>query len=193
MSEQNDKGEIPAQIELEFSRPVDVTTIAAKGRHYRFQATDEEKSALAQRFSVESLDVLEIGCAITPTKKGQFRLDATFKADVVQLCCVSLKPVEEKISGEFTMLLRQAGRRQAETVEVDFDLEPEDIEFLSSNLLDVGEVIAQYLSVEINPYPRHHSATGKELGQKIIQEEDWDTDSDKARPFDVLQSLKHKT
>ncbi len=198
MSEHEGKDALHTEITFEFSRPVDLNNIPAKGRHLKFQATDEETSALVQRYAVQGLDGLIAECDIIPARKGEFKLKAIFKANILQACGISLDPVSEAITGEFTLALRQpprqfTGQKQQEGPEIDFDFEEEDFEILKSNMIDVGEMIAQHLSLEINPYPRSPDATGKELGQKIIQEEDLVSDPEKVNPFDVLKSIKHKT
>lgn len=181
------------EITPEFSRPVDVTSLGSKGRYFKFQANEAEKTALARRYSVLSVDDLYVDCRITPAGKGSFRLAATYSATVIQSCGISLTPVAEKISEEFTLTLQHPSRqRRKEFTEIDFSPEEEDTEFLASNLIDVGEMTAQQLSLEINPYPRRQNVTGVELGQKIIQEEDQILAAKKKTPFAVLKSLKHK-
>ncbi len=181
-------------IPVEFSRPVDVTTIGAKGRRFEFQASEEERTALAERYSVVSIDQLDSICVITPAKPGRYNLSAGFTAKLVQLCSISLDPVEEIISGKFKIILQQPERpSHSERAEVDFDFDESDVEMIHSNLVDVGELIAQHLSLEINPYPRKAGVTGEELGQKIIRENDVIPDQEKKNPFDLLKTLKHKT
>ncbi len=179
---------------VEFSRPVDVTTIGAKGRKFEFQASEEERAALAERYSIVSIDQLDSICVITPAKSGRYNLSADFTARLVQLCSISLDPVEEVISGKFRIILQQPERSShPERAEIDFDFDESDIEMIHSNLVDMGELIAQHLSLEINPYPRKAGVTGEELGQKIIRENDVIPDQEKENPFDLLKTLKHKT
>jgi len=182
------------EIALEFSRPVDVTALGLKGKDFKFRATDEENHALARRYSVLSVDGLTAQCRIIPVKKGEFRLDATFRANIMQSCSISLDPVEDNISAEFTLVLQRAPRQKPnEKTEIDFRPDERDIELLTTNLIDAGEMIAQYLSLEINPYPRKKNATGEWPGQKIIKEDDLLLESEKKNPFEILKSLKHKT
>jgi len=182
---------------LEFSYPVDVTTIGAKGRHFDLRASREENRALAGRYEVLTIEKLVAECDIFPAKKGQFTLKATFTANVTQSCGVSLEPVTERVSGSFQVALQKPVKEKPaaqaeENLEIDFDPEAEDVEYLKSNLVDLGELIAQYLSLEITPYPRKKTATGEELGQKIIKEGDEISGAEKQNPFAVLKSLKHK-
>jgi len=194
MSEFEAKGEMSPDDAAEFSRVVDVTTTGAQGRHFNYQATAEECQALADRFSILSVDDLRAECGVRPVKKGEYHLEGRFSATVTQACGVSLEPVAEQLSCSFAVTLLNAPRRKPEEgVEIDFDVDEEDIEILRSNQVDVGEIIAQHLSLEINPYPRKADATGEELGARIIREEEAELRLTKKNPFDVLKSLKHKT
>lgn len=194
MSQKNKNDDPSPEFEPEFSRPVDVTSFGSKGRYFKFQATDKERYALASRYSVLSVGELDVECRITPAGKMTYKLNAEFKTKITQACGVSLEPVDDKIACKFTMTLRQSpGQKHKKLPEIDFNPEEEDTEILISNLIDVGEMIAQYLSLEINPYPRLKNVTGKELGQNIVQEDDMLLDNEKKNPFAALKSLKHKT
>lgn len=190
---EGDTPDIPA-IAAEFPRPVELNMIGKSGRHLKFQAADDERAALARRYSVVSVDSLEVECDIVPVRKGHFRLDGRYVARIVQLCVVSLDPVEEDISADFTLSLQRMGQgKSPEITDIDFTPDEEDIEFLNSDIFDAGELIAQYLSLEINSYPRKQGVSGSELGQKIVKEEDYHIVTEAKNPFDVLKTLKHKT
>ena len=181
-------------IALEFSREIDVGRLSSKGREYTFEATPEERIALAQRFCLLRLDKLVGEFTVIPVKKKHFNLKASFTAHLAQTCGISLEPVEDIVSGAFTILLKQEQTRpDREGAEIDFTHEDEDVEYLQFDIFDVGEMISQHLSLGINPYPRSPRASGDELGQQIINEEDFQPEPEKKNPFDVLRSLKHKT
>lgn len=178
----------------EFSREIDVGSLSSKGREYTFEATSVERVALAQRFSLLRLDKLVGEFTVIPIKKKHYNLKASFTAHLAQTCGISLEPVEDIVSGAFTILLKQEQTRpDLDGAEIDFTPEDEDIEYLQSDIFDVGEMIAQHMSLGINPYPRSPRASGDELGQQILNEEDFHPEAKKKNPFDVLKSLKHKT
>jgi len=178
----------------EFSREIDVGSLSSKGREYSFEATPVERVALAQRLSLLQLDKFVGKFAVIPIKKKHYNLKASFTAHLAQTCGISLEPVEDIVSGAFTILLKQEQTRpDREGAEIDFTPNDEDIEYFPSDIFDVGEMIAQHLSLGINPYPRSSRASGDELGQQIINEEDFQPEPEKKNPFDVLKSLKHKT
>jgi uncharacterized metal-binding protein YceD (DUF177 family) len=88
---------------------------------------------------------------------GFVRLAAEFTATVVQSCVVTLEPVESSISENFT-LLYGATEEQEEVV---LDGEAETLEPLGEGAIDIGEAVAQQLSLALDPYPRAPQAAGE--------------------------------
>lgn len=175
----------------EFSRLQNVTSLPAKGQYFQYQLTGEERKNLAGRYGIISIDSLESKGKIIPSGKGKFKLKATFEANITQTCGISLDPVREEISGEFSVLLHhQSQKRQQQPTEIDINPSGDDVEYLEGDVIDIGELIAQHISLEINPYPRKQGATGDELGQKIFSEEDHHSDLKKQNPFNILKTLQ---
>ena len=138
----------------EFSRIVTVESLAEDEVMQTIEATAEERAALAVRFGLLSLDGLTATVRLKRVRGGQIRLDGEFEADVVQSCVVTLEPVKSHISESFTVNFAPA-----EDVEVgpELDLSPwaEDLpEPLEGDAIDVGETVAQFLSLALDPYPR---------------------------------------
>ena len=194
MSDNKDNVSMENMVVPEFSRPYEVTSLGAKGKHIKLSARDDEMKALAERFSILSVDQLSAECLIVPIRRDRYKITGHFETTITQACGVSLEPITQKLSRDFSlMLLRETKKPQDDTLEIDFDHDEEDCEFLVSNTTDLGELVAQYLSLEIDPFPRRADATGDELGHKIIKEEDVVFEPEKKNPFEVLKSLKHKS
>jgi uncharacterized metal-binding protein YceD (DUF177 family) len=134
----------------EFSRPIDVAKLAPGVTHRAIAATPAERAALAQRFALLALDRLEAAVRLEPLAGGLFRLEAELAADVVQACVVTLEPVASRIDEAFTLLY---GAAEA-APEVTLSGEEELVEPLAGGTLDVGEAVAQQLSLAIDPFPR---------------------------------------
>ena len=74
-------------------------------------------------------------------------------ADVAQSCVVTFEPVAAKVEAEFDRLF--SGDLPAETEgEVEIDPEAEMPEPLVAGKLDLGEILAEELSLALDPYPR---------------------------------------
>jgi uncharacterized metal-binding protein YceD (DUF177 family) len=135
----------------EFSRPVPVARLGAEPFRQEIAATEAERAALARRFDLPAVDGLRAEIELVRLGEDMFRLRATFSAEFVQSCVVTLDPVGGTVSEEFTLLYGppEAEREAGETVEDEIAFEP-----LAGNTIDVGEAVAQQFSLALPPFPR---------------------------------------
>ena len=157
---------------------------------------------------------LEIEGDIRQAPSG-VRLRVKFEADVVQSCVVSLEPVAAHIAQGFEVDYLPAGATRPE-IKPEFDAEGwskedgdgeahqlsgDDLsegevivdvdevdppEILQGGEIDVGEVIAEYLSLSLDPYPRAPEAEIAADQTGYLQNEEVAADN----PFAVLKKLK---
>ncbi len=141
----------------EFARPISLDKISPQWTRHQIEAGPDERAALADRFDLLGIEHLSAEVKLRRDRAGtQVAFSASFSARVVQECVVTLEPVPAEI---------------AETIEIRFDLSPEilaaelDIEAdedsaepLDGDVVDIGEVIAQHLSLALDPFPRHPEA-----------------------------------
>lgn len=163
----------------EFSRFLEVDE-ARPGDRFDYSATQEERQALARRLEISSIDDLTLGIHYQPPM-----VTGTVKADITQACMVSGKPVKSRVEQGFDFVLLDEAPEEDEgqTELVDFEI-PRD------GCVNVGEVAAQYLSLEINPYPmaegyEKHLPEGVEVTDEVSQRE-------RTGPFAELRRLKDK-
>src|SRR6185437_3085861 len=135
---------------VEFNRPVDLTRLVPGGSTHRIAATAEERAALARRFDLLALDQLAATVTLTPVAGGFYRLSATLEAALTQACVVTLDPVAARIEERFSLLY---GALDAQK-EVLLDGESETVEPLDGMIVDIGEAVAQQLSLALDPFPR---------------------------------------
>jgi uncharacterized metal-binding protein YceD (DUF177 family) len=137
----------------EFSRIVPLEHIGTGWMTERLQASDAERAALAVRFELAELSGLTAEVRLRRARAGRYvEIDATLRAAVAQSCVVTLDPVAAEIEESFTLLMGpidERGRKGDELV-VELD-EPEP---LDGDEIDVGELVAQQLSLALDPYPR---------------------------------------
>ncbi len=164
----------------EFSRPVRVDDLGAAERVYEIEANEAERAALARRFDLQAIGRLAATVRLGRTHAGRFvRLAATLEAEVVQTCVVSLDPVPASVRSTFEILYDPGAG--AEGREVVVDAGEVDIEPLEGDMVDIGEAVAEELSLSLDPYPR---APGVEM-------EGAESGGDGAnRPFETLARLK---
>jgi uncharacterized metal-binding protein YceD (DUF177 family) len=135
----------------ELSRPIDIAKLPPGETIHEITATAAERAGLARRFSLLALDRLEARVGLQRLAGGLIRLDARLSADVVQECVVTLEPMASRIEDSFTLLY---GATADEAGEITLSGEAELVEPLAGNTIDVGEAVAQQLSLALDPFPR---------------------------------------
>ncbi|HUZ71578.1 MAG TPA: DUF177 domain-containing protein [Stellaceae bacterium] len=142
----------------EFARSVEAPQQTGRGAVHAIAAGAAEREALATRFALLALDRLEAEVRLSCLEGGLVRLTATLAADVVQTCVVTLEPVPSRIEESFTLLYGAS----SDTREIVLDGEAETVEPLAGGRIDIGEAVAQQLSLVLDPFPR---AAGASLDQ----------------------------
>ena len=141
----------------EFSRPVEIKDVGSDGISLAIEADASERQALARRFDLVSLDKLIASATIAPVSRSLFRVAGSFEAEVVQSCVVTLDPVPARMVESFSALFGEGGPGLAALIDADEDEDvPEPIE---GGVIDLGETVAQHLSLALDPYPRKPGAT----------------------------------
>ncbi|MDP2697875.1 DUF177 domain-containing protein [Thalassospira sp.] len=178
----------------EFSRIVRIDELTEKKNTIELESNAAERAALAKRFDLIDLSVLNAKLKLTINGNGEVAVRGTLHAEIAQKCVVTLDPVPEVIDDEIEVLF------SPHVSESDLPSSPDDLENLSEEELmalldqpeplvdgriDLGEIVAQYLAVAMNPYPR------KEGAEAPVQLADNDED-EKPNPFAKLAALKDK-
>ena len=160
---------------VEFSRPFALDSLGHDAVTRRLEATPAERALLASRFGLLALDRLEAEVTLRWTAGGVLRLDGRLRAAATQRCVVSLEPVPQS-TGPY-------GRHaEAEGGDPESGFAPDAPEPLPAEGLDLGEEVAQALSLALDPYPR---APGARLAT--------DGEDEPKGAFAALRALKPKT
>lgn len=138
--------------EFEFSRRVPLDTIGGGGRDEAFEASVEERAALAKRFGWIAVEALSGEARLTRVAGG-VQAAGTLKARIVQRCAATDAPVAEDIAEPFDLrFVEQFDATEGEEIELaEGDLDTLPIE---DGAIDLGEAAAQTLALAANPYPR---------------------------------------
>ena len=179
----------------EFSRFVGRDELSKLPLRRSIRATPEECSRLAERFGLLSLDLLEADLEIkwvSPGVGGRLCVEGRFDARVTQRCVVSLEPVAASLRESFELFGESDSQRRGEGDDAtDEILDPDDevFEVTGSEGLDLGELVAQQLSLALEPYPRK---PGVVLEDRWANEpEEGARESDES-PFAKLRDLRSK-
>jgi uncharacterized metal-binding protein YceD (DUF177 family) len=139
----------------EFARSVEPPQGVDRETVHVIAADEAERAALAVRFALLALDRLEAEIRLRRLAGGLVRLSATLTADVVQTCVVTLEPCPSRIDETFTLLYGPSGDAR----DIVLDGEAETVEPFTGGRIDIGEAVAQQLSLALDPFPRSAGAS----------------------------------
>jgi uncharacterized metal-binding protein YceD (DUF177 family) len=137
----------------EFSRHQILTDPPQAGVEDRLEASPAECAALAERFGIEALKHFSARFTRKPYPGGGLLISGRLKAEPVQLCIVSLEPVTERLDKPFTLVVLPPDGTLSEDPDG-----PDEIQADATGHFDLGEALAEELSLSLNPYPRQAGA-----------------------------------
>jgi uncharacterized metal-binding protein YceD (DUF177 family) len=136
----------------ELSRTFVVDPLPEIGLTFEMTATADERAALARRFDLINLDALSARGTVQPGDvPGWVVLEGRIEAEVVQSCVVTTEPVPAAVSSEFRRIFAPPVEEGAE---LELDPLADEPEPLPGSRLDIGEIVAEELSLALDPYPR---------------------------------------
>ncbi|MDD4617419.1 MAG: DUF177 domain-containing protein [Alphaproteobacteria bacterium] len=146
----------------EFSRLISVSRLPPKGVEEALEAKPVERAALAKRFGLLELPVLKADLTVLPDSQA-IVVSGTIRAEVVQRCVVTLEPIQSTLTLKVDVICLPEGSGPLPSDELE-----DEFEFFSEGKIDLGELVAQQLGVNIDPYPRKPEATltQTEFGRK---------------------------
>ena len=170
--------------ETEFSRPVKLDTLGAEPRAVTICAEESERQALAKRFGLLALDMLEAELLLL-RQDETVSLTGRLRARATQACVATEAPVPAAIDEPLALRFRPAPGASAPGEEVELDEGELDELFHDGAAIDTGEAAAQSLMLALDPYPRAPEAETalKDAGVKSEEE---------AGPFGALAGLRDK-
>lgn len=193
-----------AMPKAEMSRPLPLGKVERSGFQTEFSASDSECVALARRFDLIAIKALHAHTNARRLRnaavRGTVHIDGRVQARVVQTCVVSMAPVVSDIDETFNLYYAPADAVQAmmskdsDPLDIDPLDDAADPEPVFGDVIDLGEAVAQQLSLALNPYPR---AAGLAPGmESVVPPEsgagngsETNPDADTHRPFAGLEGL----
>lgn len=139
----------------EFSHVVALEELRGGTVRRSIEAGEPERRGLATRFGLSAIDSLTAKVSLESLAKGRLVLaKGEFTADVTQTCVVTLQPLPRKVTESFVLRFAvepETGESPVIDVDPTAEDEPEPIE---GGSVDIGELVAQHLSLALDPYPR---------------------------------------
>lgn len=164
----------------EFSHIVDIRNLP--GGPLKLEADATERAALAKRIGIESVERLSAEMTMEPTGSA-IAVTGRIEAEVVQQCAISNEPFPTRISEPLFLRFVQGitPHKPDEELEIDSDA-CDEIEFEGTQF-DLGEQIAQTLSLAIDPY-----STGPDADR--VRQDAGLGDAASSGPFAALAALR---
>lgn len=166
----------------EFSRRYSLAEIGSMPRSVRIEADDAERTALATRFGLVSLDLLAADVRLCAVAEG-VEAEGTIRAKVTQSCVATGAPLPAHIEEPFHILFVPDAAPVSEEIEI--HVEAPDSVAHDGLAIDLGEAAAQTLGLALDPFPRAPEADEILKAAGVLQEGE-------AGPFAKLKGLFDK-
>jgi uncharacterized metal-binding protein YceD (DUF177 family) len=172
----------------EFSRSFRIDTLGQAPRLVSIEANEGERAALAARFGLEAIHSLAAEAALTRSDEA-VRATGRVTAAVVQSCVATGEPVEEEVAEDFAIEFRPHPAVGSPDEEIELSEGELDVVFYDAAAVDLGDAVAETVSLALNPFPRSAAAEDalREAGVKSEEEA-----RAEASPFAGLAALKDK-
>jgi uncharacterized metal-binding protein YceD (DUF177 family) len=161
----------------EFSRPLQADRVPRAGSVEKLEAEPQELKALAKRMKLPAIHALTAEIKATPWRGGGIKLEGHLTADIEQVSVISLESFRETVSIPVSRYFLPPGA-------VAENEEDDDADPIDGGFIDLGEVVAETLALDLDPYPRK---PGEAFAEHV---EDDGSAGESQSPFAVL--ARHK-
>lgn len=188
--------------EQEWSHFFDVDDLEkSKALALTIEASEEERADLSHRFGVVSISSATADLTIQREGGHIVHVHGQFHCTVTQECVVTLELIEtvlsEPVEGWFadkeTMVSFAAAKKERQVAksqaEVEIIEEKDDPEAIIEGRIDLGELVAQHISLAIPLYP-HKEGVKFEVGDDNLSIDD--KSPLRKNPFEALKDWKEK-
>lgn len=181
-------------IKSEIERMVDLEKLGNSGTALEITTTEGERAALAKRFGFLSLPAFSARVAVDRRPGGQIVVEGRLKGRIVQACILSLDPVTQELDDAFRLVFAEnvTEERDPESGEALLNSQGDAPEPLTGNMLDVGEIVAEQLSLTADPYPRRPGIKLEDVLPKLKGGARRAAPEQRRHPFAGLAALKDK-
>ena len=163
---------------------------ARKVQRFDLTPDAELRARIAQALDIRGLRKFSFKGELRPVGRADWLLDGALGATIVQDCAITLAPVTTRIDEQ---VLRRYVADMPEPAGLEAEMPDDDTLEPLPDMIDAGAVALEALLLALPPFPR---APGAELtADGVMQaapEGAAPIDSDRPRPFAVLEGLRDK-
>ena len=133
---------------------------AARGLELALEADASARARIARAYGLEGVERFTADIRLALWLDG-VSLRGEWRAQVVYACGLTLEPFPAELDGRIDLRLLPEGSPHAPDPDSDVLGDPEaddPPELYEGDAIDVGDLLAQHLSVELDPFPRKPGA-----------------------------------
>lgn len=178
----------------EIERLVDLERMGNAGTALEIAPSDSERAALAKRFGFLGLPIFTARVTVDRRIGGQIVVEGRLRGRIVQACVLTLDPVTQDVDETFRIVFKpdMTDDRDPESGEAVLNSQADAPEPLSGNMLDIGEIVAEQLSLAADPYPRRPGAKLEDVLPKPRHGGRKGQPEQRRHPFAGLAALRDK-
>jgi uncharacterized metal-binding protein YceD (DUF177 family) len=167
-----------------FRRLVSASKVGEAGLDQTVEAKPSEFEKIAAYLDLVAVRALTAEISLSRWRDRGVRVTGSLKADVTQSCVVTLDAVEAHVEAEFDrrFLPEETLAADRDAKEILVDPEGDDPAEPLTREIDLGEILIEELSLNLDPYPRKPG----------VEFQDDDASTRRENPFAVLAKLKPK-
>jgi uncharacterized metal-binding protein YceD (DUF177 family) len=144
--------------EIDWHVPVTVSDLPPDGADFELAPEESVRAMLAERAGVVAVPSLMARLHVQPEGKAGVAVDGTLAATVRQVCVVTLEPFDNRIDEKIALRFVPAESMAVELPHVIEAGAEEPPEPLVDGKLDLASVVAEFLTLSVDPYPRKPGA-----------------------------------
>lgn len=168
----------------EFSRPVRIDTLGEAPPRLAVEAEEIERVGLARRFALVAIE--RLAAELTLSRDGaEVAMAGMLRASVTQACAATGAPVAAALEVPFDILFRPQPEVARRDEEIELGESEMDVVFYDGATIDVGEAVAETLSLNLDPFARAPGADEALKAAGVKSEEE-------AGSFGALAGLRDK-
>jgi uncharacterized metal-binding protein YceD (DUF177 family) len=168
--------------------------MAPNGTALEIAASDSERAALAKRFGFLGLPAFSARVTVDRRAGGQVVVEGRLRGRIVQACILTLDPVTQDLDEAFRIVFKEnlAEERDPESGEALVSAHTDAPEPLAESQLDVGEIVAEQLSLAADPYPRKQGVKLEDVLPRPRKDGRHGRQEQRRHPFAGLAALRDK-
>ncbi|TCT01549.1 YceD family protein [Aquabacter spiritensis] len=167
--------------EAPYSFIVRIADLPQTGTVFRLEPDAATRDRLARHIDVLAIHRLEAELSVRPVGEGA-RVTGGISADLQQMSVVSLEPFDTTIGEDVDVRFEPQADPEPTPDESAEDLERDPPDPLVDGQVDLGDLVTEFLSLGVDPYPRRPGEVFEAPAQ----------DDDAPSPFAALAHLKDK-